>query len=1196
MRITRTACLWIGIASTCALLRAADGDGAPVPQPQPPDAAPAREAGILRTTRRGEQPRAPRVLEHGEPDPEALRETDAGLEEAIILIQEKDYTNAVPLLEKALSEHPTLEPVWEALGWSYYHVGRVADADKLWQQYVTLRPDSPKAHSMLGQLAILRSDWKAVDVHLQKSLELDPKNYDIRYWYAQNLFRLGRLEKAFTEMDTLVAEDPLRFDVKVDLARICTLTQRYDRAADLWTEIVDEIPDNLNFRTEYARALMLVGSIEESDEQARQILSEDPTLWPVMNLRADIAELSQEPEAMVASLQELIDDAEDDAVRTRLRLRLAVRYVVLNGKDPAAWPLTLALEQYSKVIDAEPDNVPWNIQYAQLAIKAKQTLTARRTIDRILRELNPNNHHALRARFELDLLGKDFDAAERSYEELYSRYQPNDPYRFLDLARLEVQRGNYRNAMDALDRLEEEGNRGTLLTLAYHGLTESEWMAMTSTRRFEEHLVALKQAGFSFLAPSDVPNYLANPRQTYQRPTPKPWLARQIANLRYAFTGKREQPKLEDLRPEKVVVVTFDEGLRSSFSLGTPIAQELGIPFGMFVMGTLDELNAPLHAAWEELRDYHKTGLWEIGSFLMHAHEPVPLGDEPTPTVHPLPNRAWNASRNRLETMREWTQRVRGEFADSRARIERNLELTDAPPLAVAYPFGDIGQEDGSNLSHLVNPIRTLLNEAIRQYQVGFVMDRFGYTCSGDNLLMVRRFEPKWDMEATDLVEHALSNHPLMIARRMRAEIATLMQKPYLAAKQVELLRRDGYPERLLRELIDFTQNRSPDVLAPQALDEADRAGTSRWRFRPSNAYLAAAINQTKSNEQILMDQVEFRGGLNLNAVTGLEILLRTGSIEQTISSNFWFKVDQSETLKSRELRTETVDGVTEVTETLVDTTTTREVQTNRVEKYDYAGDVQEIRGSFTFRIDDRSTLVATVGQKSLSITEGQDAYSSDGSQLVGSLTMAWKPYRPLQLVTALDRDVVPSARRLISYDSFALNGLWKVSDEWDMACNARYWTYEDDNAMVHLLASSFWQVFERQGIWGGLEASTYSMDDSSPFYWSPYWDTRIASIARMRRAYQNYFFQFDIRLGFQDEEARPEDRQAYNNLRVKAASDGNWYPGENPDVDWDLFVGMGCTYRQRLGQSTDLIGNLNVNFLRDYSEHTFSLGLQYNF
>ena len=1171
---------------------------APAPAVSPAETAAVATAtavdGLVRATRKTAE-REPFLLKAGPADPRAEPAARDELEQAIMLIQEKDYATATPLLEDALRIDPTVEATWEALGWCYYHLGRVAEAEDLWRQFAALRPESPKAHNLLAQLAIARSDWTAADEHLARALALEPNNYDVRYWYAQNLFRLGRLAPAVEIFEKLVAEDPARFDVKTDLARTCSLVQRHEDALDLWAEIVEALPENLAFRTEFARALMLVGSLDQADAEARRILAEDPARWDVMNLRADLAEIGQVPEDAVQSLRELIADAADPDVRAQLRVRLGARLVALNRKDAARWPLTLALEQYAAATEARPTYVPWLNQYSQIALLAHQVDRARDVVDRILRDLNPRNQQALKTRFEIEMFRRDFAAAERALDAIYENSQPNNPYRFLQRARLEVQRGDYPAALEALDRLEDIGNRGAVLTLLYHGLTESEWQALPSTRRFREHLLALRDAGFTFIDPLDIPAYLEKNAGAGAAAEDPPWLAQQVDQARYALTGERKFRRRADAPIAKVAAITFDDGLRSSLSLGTPVAQELGLTFGMFVITSIEELNAPMYAAWEELRGYRETGAWQIGSHLKYANTPRPAGPEGSPDVFPLPNRVWLPEKKRLETLREWSARVRREFSESRADLEKHLALPPREPLAVAYPFGEIGQEEGSNVARLVDPVRTLLGEADREYQLGFVVDAFGYTCPGDDLLTVRRFEPDWNADAADVVAEVLENHPVFQARRMRAEIATLMNKPYLAERQIELLRRDGYPERRLRELVAFAQNRIPAERAV-AVDEAGRTGTSRNRLRPSNLYVAGLYRENQSNDDIVQRYGEGRAGLNLSARLGLEASAFAGRIDQTVTSNVWFEIEQPVTSVSSSTTTTTTDGDTTTSSSTTQTTTINKIQTNRITKTEYDADVAEVRGTLTLRISDAASLTAALGVKTVEFNQADDPEQAEQEEVVGSLTVAWSRQRALRIAAVFEHDLVASARREISYNGFGLNARWLTSDRWELAGVARYLSYEDDNAMVQLSGGTFWQLFERQGIWGGLEASTYSTDEDSEFYWTPYWDTRYAAVLRLLRAYQDYFFRFDVRLGQQREDARPEDELAWRNLKARADADGNWDAGPNPDADWDTFVGLGATYRQRLWRRLDLIGDLSVNFLRDYSEHDFTVGLQYNF
>lgn len=1142
--------------------------------------------------------RDPFVLEPGGAT-EALeapaRETK--LETAILLLQDKEYAEVIPLLEAELERIPTVEAVWEGLGWAYYGVGRVDDAESLWQKYVALRPDSPKAHSLLAQLAILRSDWRDADKHLSRGVELDPGNFDIRYWYSQNLFRLGRLETAVQIMEALVKEDDMRYDVKTDLARVYVLLQDYEAGLDLWEEIVDVFPDNLDFRTEYARALMLTGGLEEADEQARRILAEDPDRLPVMMLRADVAELSKLPEEMIPALKALIGQAEDDEIRAQLKVRLAVRYIILNREDAKQWPLEPALDLYAAATDAVPDYVPWLNQYAALALRAGRPRVARRITDHVLKEINPYNQQALRSRFELAMVKRDYDAAERALDEVYARLDPGNPYRFFDRARIEVARGRFLNAMDELDKFEEAGHKGAVLTLLYHGLTESEWMAMTSTRRLREHLTALLDAGYTFIPVSDIPEYLRGERaRPSDRPGKMPWLARQVDNVRYAFTGRRQHVRLSDLPPEKVAVVTFDDGDRSSFLLGTPVAEDLQIPFWMAIITHIEELNALIYAAWEEIRAYHETGVWEMGSHTMWANTDMPSGPEPSPLIAPLPNRVWLPERNRLETMREWSRRVRHEFEGSRELIEQRLDLEPGEFMAVAYPYGDVGQSEGSNVARLINPVRTILNEASRMHSLGFIVEERGYTTPDDNMLLMRRYEPAWDAEAEDVLEHALMTHPVFMARHLRAEIAALSDRPYLAKRQLELLRRDGYPERQLRELRTFVESRSPAGRVSMATEDDSADGRRRALLRPSNLYVAGDYRVNQANEEIRLRNGDFRAGLNINPVLNIDFLYREGSIKQRYTTNIWFTIPRTERFTSTETRQETVDGVTTVVSVRSDSSTTRDVQTNRVERYFFEAEVEEIRGAVNLRLDDATTLSLSAGQKMVIYEEGFEREAGRERKTVGTVAISWSPYTALRLGASYNRDLVPSARKTIPYDAAGLGILWRIADEWEFTGGASYASYRDKNSLLGVNGASFWELIQRQGIWLGAEAEVYSMSDDSPYYWSPYWDTRYAGVLRLRKNYPFYNFKADLRIGQQQEKGRPEDIIRYRNLRAQAAADGTWDPGPRPGSGWSSFVGVAGEYRQRIWRRFDLIINGSTNFLRDYSEHDVSLGLQLNF
>ena len=250
--------------------------------------------------------------------------------------------------------------------------------------------------------------------------------------------------------------------------------------------------------------------------------------------------------------------------------------------------------------------------------------------------------------------------------------------------------------------------------------------------------------------------------------------------------------------------------------------------------------------------------------------------------------------------MSEWDKRIRHEFRDSRntLRLEMGENDTDVP--LVSYPFSDIGEEGACNLHSIRDPAATLIAEAERSYQVGFVQTPSGYTVFGDNLLICRTYAPNWTDEGSDLVRHAYNNHPLFIARKMRAEIAMLRNRPNEANEMLAALRRDGYPEDLCREversIHSHFQNKSRRDRPPLVTEESYRddntnvviaSETHEGRGEPlislDHPYIGPLVFHSKANDQIETFGLGLRAGLDITKNTTLGFEYTDSKMEQTV-------------------------------------------------------------------------------------------------------------------------------------------------------------------------------------------------------------------------------------------------------------------------------------------------------------------------
>ncbi|MDD4026342.1 MAG: polysaccharide deacetylase family protein, partial [Kiritimatiellae bacterium] len=851
--------------------------------------------------------------------------------------------------------------------------------------------------------------------------------------------------------------------------------------------------------------------------------------------------------------------------------------------------------------------------YAEKCLQAKRYDECKKWAVHVLEKHNRHNIRAKIALFELAIAEQRYDDAEQILHDRFVNYDPTDPLRYYFLARLQTARGDYQEALRCVDKLETAGEQGCVLTLLYHDLTESDWVPVTSVRRLYEHLSALRQEGFTFIPPTELPSVIGLPPGV-NRMDPEwededdeddapPWTALLIDHVRYGITGERKfksagKRARKVKRPMKIVSVTFDDALRAAFTLGSPVAEDVGVPFGMFVITKPSEDYTPSAAGWNEIKEYAAQGTWVIGSHLHGAHYEGAADAEGRDIRKSLPNRLWLKDKNRRESMNEWDRRMRGEFRKSRKILADQLGEQDSEVAMVAYPFGDVGQESSCNLSLMRNPSRSIVAEASRNYKVGFVQGVTGYTTAGDNPLLCRRHEPAWYDEGADVVTHAYENHPVFMARRMRVEIAFLMNKPHLAEKMLDLLRRDGYPEELCRKIsadvrTHFRNLPSRDMtplvasttvavgsvagggntvpsyfgarsdLAGQAdggafdpfADDSGNGNVSGmtdmervskyqegqaapWVYL-SRPYVGGEISHSKANDQFEVWRYGMRGGLNLNRNLVLSGEYYGSDIEQRIRPR-WSAVQYDR---------------------------------DDLQTYMFKALKREARGRLTYRTPGGVTLSGSLGMARMSFDYddeidfiddlfedevGQETFreGDESSEMVGDVAASWSPRDNLGIYVYYARDLVMSAVKKYHSDAVGAIVRWKPSDSWHVSMRGQYWSYEDDNALFYLQGDSFWEMMPDEGVWFGLDASTVSSSDASDYYWSPYWDQRVMAILRYLQVWQGYSFRLDLMTGLQREQGRPPRRE--EDVDIAGAA------------DWEFAWGFSSSYNKRVYKYLD--------------------------
>lgn len=145
--------------------------------------------------------------------------------------------------------------------------------------------------------------------------------------------------------------------------------------------------------------------------------------------------------------------------------------------------------------------------------------------------------------------------------------------------------------------------------------------------------------------------------------------------------------------PDRAVMLSFDDGLRSTYTHVFPLLVSFGFPAivspvtswlepGVEVDYERDRLGAEDFVSWEQLREMQASGLVEIASHTHAMHQGV-VGN-PQGNLQPAAaTRAW--SPDGYESEQAYRARVRADLAASAAAIEAH---TGRRPRVITWPYG----------------------------------------------------------------------------------------------------------------------------------------------------------------------------------------------------------------------------------------------------------------------------------------------------------------------------------------------------------------------------------------------------------------------------------------------------------------------------------------------------------------------------
>jgi tetratricopeptide (TPR) repeat protein len=175
-------------------------------------------------------------------------------------------------LDKLLSSFPDSPRGHQAKGQTYFQAKMYAEAEKEYQQALTLRPDLPGLRLELGQVYAAHSDWTKAEQEFRLEAGTEPGNGEAAYRLGNALLQLGKMKEAAEELRRADSLHPDMADTLYALGRATAASdsQSAERAFSRVVELEHETPLAAQAYLALAGIHRRQGKTEQSDRDMRE--------------------------------------------------------------------------------------------------------------------------------------------------------------------------------------------------------------------------------------------------------------------------------------------------------------------------------------------------------------------------------------------------------------------------------------------------------------------------------------------------------------------------------------------------------------------------------------------------------------------------------------------------------------------------------------------------------------------------------------------------------------------------------------------------------------------------------------------------------------------------------------------------------------------------------------------------------------
>ncbi len=332
-------------------------------------------------------------------------------------------------------------------------LAKLAAADGKYDQALSLMDKvvqaNPKNQVVLFERAMILVDAGKIDraeTELRSLVAAHPEFYDAQRALGRVLLdRAGndktRLDEALTHLQAAFNANPDDLSTGVTVSQLLVASGRVNEAEKVLQTLVERAPDQRVINYNYAQVLTKLGRGDESKQYLERAVELDPTFGPAVLQLVDIYQREQAWDKAAEVLQPLI---EQDPMNVELQRQQAYFYLRAGNAEKAR-------AEFKQLVDADPKDAR-SLFYLAESLSDLEQYAEAETIYRRLLEQTPNDPDLLASFGLTQIAQRKLDEAEKTFNELLKVPEVPDNLVALaktNLASIELLRGHYDAAVAA---------------------------------------------------------------------------------------------------------------------------------------------------------------------------------------------------------------------------------------------------------------------------------------------------------------------------------------------------------------------------------------------------------------------------------------------------------------------------------------------------------------------------------------------------------------------------------------------------------------------------------------------------------------------------------------------------------------------------------------------------------------------------